>query len=41
MDKGVLIQHLAKYNCIAINFHNQIKFNQNIFDCIDTEEKAY
>jgi hypothetical protein len=41
MDKGVLIRHLAKYNCSAINLHNQVKFNQNVFDCIDTEEKAY
>lgn len=25
----------------VINVHNQCKFNEHIFDIIDTEEKAY
>lgn len=30
-----------KHNIIITNHQNKTKFNQYIFDCIDTEEKAY
>lgn len=37
----IISKILSKYNISIINFHNQTKFNENIFDRIDTEEKAY
>jgi len=37
-----LVSKRLKLNGIdVINFHNLTKFNENIFDTIDTEEKAY
>lgn len=32
---------LKKYGIVVENFHNKSKFNEHIFDIIDTEEKAY
>ena len=32
---------LKKANIKVINYHNIAKFNENVFDKIDTEEKAY
>lgn len=42
---GVKRQTIAKYlkdlNIEVINYQNIPRLNQNVFDCIDTEEKAY
>lgn len=32
---------LKKHNIVVPNKHNEVKFNEHIFDTIDTEEKAY
>lgn len=41
----ICLSHFTKYlrkNGIYVeNKQNAVKFNQNVFDCIDTEEKAY
>lgn len=33
--------YLREHNIIIENKQNRCKFNEHIFDCIDTEEKAY
>ena len=41
-SSGVLISKLLQYANIEVtNKHNLPKFNEHIFDSIDTEEKAY
>lgn len=41
VGKGSIIKRLKKFNIRLYNHHNEAKFNENIFDSIDTEEKAY
>jgi hypothetical protein len=41
ISKGVLYKHLSNNGLRLENKQNKVKFNQHIFDCIDTEEKAY
>lgn len=41
IDRHVLSSKLKKLNIPIINRQNEVKFNESIFDCIDTEEKAY
>ena len=38
---NAVTRRLKKHDIAIINKHNETKFNENIFDCIDTEEKAY
>lgn len=39
--RGQIQYHLKKLNLSTYNYHNAIKFNDHIFDKIDSEEKAY
>ena len=39
--RNVISKHLKKNNILVINHHNETKFNEHVFDVIDTEEKAY
>lgn len=41
IDYSTVHRKLRKLGINLPNYHNQLKFNQNIFDQIDTEEKAY
>lgn len=41
IDKSILYSHLKKHRLRLTNYQNQCKFNEHVFDCIDTEEKAY
>ena len=41
IDRATLSQNLKKDNVEVINFQNITKFNENFFETIDTEEKAY
>ena len=41
IDRATLSQNLKKDNIEVINFQNITKFNENFFEIIDTEEKAY
>ena len=41
IDRATLSQNLKKDNVEVINFQNITKFNENFFEIIDTEEKAY
>lgn len=41
MDRGKLSTNLKADNIIVVNKQNITKFNENFFDEIDTEEKAY
>lgn len=38
---SAVTRRLKKHDIAIINKHNETKFNENVFDCIDTEEKAY
>lgn len=41
IDRHVLSSKLKKLNIRIINRQNEVKFNESVFDCIDSEEKAY
>lgn len=41
VSRSTIQRALQALNLHTPNYHNLIKFNQNIFDLIDTEEKAY
>lgn len=41
MDRGALSKNLKNDGLEVINYHNLSKFNENYFENIDTEEKAY
>ena len=41
IDRGKFSQYLKKNGIEVINYHNSLKFNDSIFDNINTEEKAY
>lgn len=41
ISRHILTKWFKKLNVKIINNHNRVKFNNHIFDCIDTEEKAY
>lgn len=41
IDRGFLSNRLKELNIEIINYQNKSKFNEHIFDSIDTEEKAY
>lgn len=41
ISKGALSRQLKKLGIEVVNHQNKTKFNENIFDLIDTEEKAY
>ena len=41
ITRGVLTNRLRKAGYEIINYQNRVRFNENIFDSIDTEEKAY
>ena len=40
-SNGLVSKKLKARGIDVQNFHNKAKFNENIFDVIDTEEKAY
>lgn len=40
-DRHLVAQKLRSYGIEVKNFHNEPKFNEHVFDEIDTEEKAY
>jgi len=40
-SKDMLSKHLKNLGISIINRQNTAKFNENVFDIIDTEEKAY
>jgi hypothetical protein len=41
MNRRTISNRLKELNYTIINHQNETKFNENIFDMIDTEEKAY
>lgn len=41
VDRRTISKHFKELGIEVINKQNRTKFNENIFDCIDTEEKAY
>lgn len=41
LAKSTISSNLKKLNILVINKQNELKFNEHIFDNIDTEEKAY
>lgn len=41
VDRHRISHHLIKIGISVINKQNETKFNQHVFDSIDTEEKAY
>ena len=41
ITRKVLTNRLKKAGYEIINYQNRVRFNENIFDSIDTEEKAY
>ena len=41
IDIGTLSKRLKELNIEIINYQNRLKFDNTVFDCIDTEEKAY
>lgn len=41
ISTDALSNNFKRLNIEIINRQNEVKFNQNVFDSIDTEEKAY
>ena len=41
MNRVNLSNYLKDNGFNVQNFHNIVKFDEHVFDCIDTEEKAY
>ena len=41
LSVATICKWLKKYECDVINKQNEVKFNQHVFDKIDTEDKAY
>lgn len=41
IDRATLSRNLKKDNVEVLNSQNIAKFNENFFETIDTEEKAY
>lgn len=41
LNRDSLSYRLKNFGIDVKNFHNLPKFNEHVFDCIDTEEKAY
>ena len=41
VNRNILSERLKQLGIKIVNYQNIVKFNENIFDCIDTEEKAY
>lgn len=41
VDRTTIQRALKKLNVKTPNYHNAVKFNNTVFDNIDTEEKAY
>lgn len=41
ISETTLFRRLKKLGIKIPNYHNQLKFNNTVFDCIDTPEKAY
>lgn len=41
LDYSTVHKKLRKLGINLYNYHNELKFNNKVFDCIDTEEKAY
>lgn len=41
VSKSAISRRCKKLNLHVPNYHNALKFNNTVFDCIDTEEKAY
>ena len=41
VSKSAIHRRCKKLNLSVPNYHNALKFNNTVFDCIDTEEKAY
>ena len=41
IDISTLSKRLKELNIEVINYQNRLKFDNTVFDCIDTEEKAY
>lgn len=39
--QAALSRHLKKAGINIVNKWNETKFNETVFDCIDSEEKAY
>lgn len=41
VDRTTIQRHLKKLGLSTPNYHNELKFDNTVFDNIDTEEKAY
>lgn len=41
VSKSAIHRRCKKLNISIPNYHNALKFNNTVFDCINTEEKAY
>ena len=41
VSRATVQRALRRLNLSTPNYHNMLKFDNTVFDCIDTEEKAY
>lgn len=41
VDRTTVQKHLKKLGLSTPNYHNRLKFDNTVFDDINTEEKAY
>jgi hypothetical protein len=41
IKRQTIAKHLKQRGFEVINYQNRLRCNEHIFDCIDTEEKAY
>lgn len=41
VSKGTLYKFLRKYKLNIPNYHNRLKFDNSVFDSIDSDEKSY
>lgn len=41
LERHSLSRRLKELGYEVVNYQNKLKFNENVFDSIDTEEKAY
>ena len=41
VNRTTIQRHLKKLGLLTPNYHNELKFDNTVFDNIDTEEKAY
>ena len=41
VNRTTIQRHLKKFGLSTPNYHNKLKFDNTVFDNIDSEEKAY